>query len=749
MEINQNKNNIIEIKHVENDNEIEITNSKDEFLNNNELNNKVDLNNNNINYKLLKEDLKFVKNDNNLPSRLNKEKNKKIKINNLNKIGSNPFLTGNSLPNYCQHKQKFNILPTSIYCTKIKNENLNVEKQGLGKSIFSKISESLLQNDKNNEKFPNKNIINLEQINEDNYNQLTEELYLHSKTNKNNENKKIISEFLERKKKEEIIKKIGMENDSNIISEMFKDLKRSTTLTDRNRSYKPSRTFGQFLEDQKRKEEQHKNLLKKNEFIQNEKININIRDKPLLNEETIKIINKSVRDKTDIHLKLYKEYNEKKKREEEKIKGKLNIYKNKEKKMTQKKIDENSNRLFNEYRIKKNRNEEINKNVNKIKKMNFNTSISKNSNDIFFKKIIIKLKHSFFIILGKNFDDNMDINYFDFLKILYDIGFFSKNYFELINSKNNTNISNYNNIKNNFLSNMDNHLKNKEKETSISELIKLKNDNIKPTIFENQLEFRISNDAWKIITKNQEFKNNVSGNSKNLIFFIMSVVGGYEEGIAINKSIKKEIEQFKIDLNSDKLILATQIYKYFHIFRKNAINRLLFRDKKRKIIEIINENDNSDKNKNKKKSNFTNIKNEINKKRYISVPYLTQDADNSKKYLNSSIKQINEENYIKNNEINKSFNSNNNLRKMLLNNLTDNDVKSKHDGFKDMPNKIKIEKIINEKGLRINNLGNKFNNIYEFNVQRLVNSYESLNNYKDKANKNENSIKTKVLNGQK
>ena len=128
---------------------------------------------------------------------------------------------------------------------------------------------------------------------------------------------------------------------------------------------------------------------------------------------------------------------------------------------------------------------------------------------------------------------------------------------------------------------------------------------------------------------------------------------------------------------------------------------------------------------------------------------MTQNADNSKKYLNSSIKQINEENYIKNNEINKSFNSNNNLRKMLLNNLTDNDVKSKHNGFKDKTNKIKIEKIIKETGLRINNLGNKFNNIYEFNVQRLVNSYESLNNYKDNANKNENSIKTKILNGQK
>ena len=76
MEINQNNNNMIEIKLIENDEENEITNSKDDFLNNDELNNKVDLNYNN--YKLLKENL-IVKN-NNLPAKINKEMKIKIKI---------------------------------------------------------------------------------------------------------------------------------------------------------------------------------------------------------------------------------------------------------------------------------------------------------------------------------------------------------------------------------------------------------------------------------------------------------------------------------------------------------------------------------------------------------------------------------------------------------------------------------------------------------------------------------------------
>ena len=739
MEINQNNNNMIEIKLIENDEENEITNSKDDFLNNDELNNKVDLNYNN--YKLLKENL-IVKN-NNLPAKINKEMKIKIKNYNLNKISSNPFLTGNSLPNHTQHNKKLKILPKTVYCINLKNENSNNKKEMKGKSIFSKISESILQNDKKNEKYPNKKIVNLEQINEDNYNKLTEELYLHSRANKNNyENKKIISEFLERKKKEEITKKIGIENDSNIMSEALKDLKRSNTLTDRNRSFKSSRTFGKFLQDQKNKEEKHKILLKRNELLQNEKINLNIRDRPLLNEESIKIMNNSVRNKMDIHIRLYKEFNDKKKREEEKIKDLLYVNKIKEKKMTQKKIDENSNRLFNEYKIKKNRNEELKyKKINEINNLTFNSPVSKNSNEIIFKKIIKKLKNALFIIFGKKLEDNFQINYFDFLKLLYSICFISKNYFELIQLKNN------------------------DKQ------------------IEKEIEFRISNDAWKIITKNKEFKNDIPCESKNLFFFILSVVGNIE-----NKYIKKELEKCGIELNSNDFNLSSQIYKYFQLFRNNAINSLLFRDKKIKKEEIINENEKLDKN---KKVNFNNnliylniekdnkiflknkenkygdieqFKNEENKKRYTYIPSSTQNNEkknvlkyneNSIKYLNSSLKYISNDNNlnknIKNNLINKSFNSNNNLRKMFLNNPLekDNDIQKKINELKEARNQRKIEKIIKEKGLRINSLEDQYNNIYNYN-QRFVHINEPLNNFKNTFKKYEKlSVKQKIFNNQK
>ena len=739
MEINQNNNNMIEIKLIENDEENEITNSKDDFLNNDELNNKVDLNYNN--YKLLKENL-IVKN-NNLPAKINKEMKIKIKNYNLNKISSNPFLTRNSLPNHTQHNKKLKILPKTVYYINLKNENSNNKKEMKGKSIFSKISESILQNDKKNEKYPNKKIVNLEQINEDNYNKLTEELYLHSRANKNNyENKKIISEFLERKKKEEITKKIGIENDSNIMSEALKDLKRSNTLTDRNRSFKSSRTFGKFLQDQKNKEEKHKILLKRNELLQNEKINLNIRDRPLLNEESIKIMNNSVRNKMDIHIRLYKEFNDKKKREEEKIKDLLYVNKIKEKKMTQKKIDENSNRLFNEYKIKKNRNEELKyKKINEINNLTFNSPVSKNSNEIIFKKIIKKLKNALFIIFGKKLEDNFQINYFDFLKLLYSICFISKNYFELIQLKNN------------------------DKQ------------------IEKEIEFRISNDAWKIITKNKEFKNDIPCESKNLFFFILSVVGNIE-----NKYIKKELEKCGIELNSNDFNLSSQIYKYFQLFRNNAINSLLFRDKKIKKEEIINENEKLDKN---KKVNFNNnliylniekdnkiflknkenkygdieqFKNEENKKRYTYIPSSTQNNEkknvlkyneNSIKYLNSSLKYISNDNNlnknIKNNLINKSFNSNNNLRKMFLNNPLekDNDIQKKINELKEARNQRKIEKIIKEKGLRINSLEDQYNNIYDYN-QRFVHINEPLNNFKNTFKKYEKlSVKQKIFNNQR
>ena len=328
---------------------------------------KVDLNIHNL--KLSKEEIPN-NSYNNLTIITQKNKRKAIQKskNNFKKINDNPFLTEISFPNYDKRK-KLKKLPTSVYCINMKKKKEDI-KDNLGKSIFSKISEAIYEHDKNKEKYPNKKVLNLEKITEDNYNQLTEEAYLYSIVNKkNNENKKIITKFLERKKKEEKSKKIGIENDSALIFETLKDLKRSNNLTDRNRSFKSSRTLLEFLQDQKLKEEKHQMLLKKNEILKNEKINLIIRDRPYLNEESIKIMNSINRNKKDIHSRLYEEYKLKEKREKQKQKEIILLTKSKEKKISQKEIEENSKRLYSS-NIKKNRINEIQKNLNSNKSFN-------------------------------------------------------------------------------------------------------------------------------------------------------------------------------------------------------------------------------------------------------------------------------------------------------------------------------------------------------------------------------------------
>lgn len=735
---------MIEIKDYENEEENEII-SKDEFINNDELNNKVEVNYNN--YKSLKKNLINSKNNKlSLSSKFNKGKKMKIKKNNFK---DNPFLTQNSLPNYTKFNKKVKILPTSVYCFNVQNDKSEIKNEYLGKSIFSKISETILQNEKN-EMILNKKILNLEKINEDNYNQLTEELYLHSKAyNPSNINNKIITEFLKRKKREEILKKIKIENDSNNMSQTLKDLKRSNTLTDRNRSFKSTRTFKEFLQDQKNKEERHLFLLKKNAILQKERINLNIRDRPLLNEESKKLINKSVRDKMDIHQRLYQDFNDKRKREEEKEKEKEYLFKNKEKKMSKKKIEENSNRLFNEYKYKRNRNDEIkNRRLKEMKNLTFN-SVSKNSNDIIFRKLIQKLIDSIKNLYGKKIEDDFELNYNDFLKLLYNISFLSKNYSELINKSNNSTLKH----------------------------------NIKLINFDSEMEYKLSKDAWKLITNKKQFNNNALGQSKRILFFILSTFGLYNGRDYENKNIKKECKKLKIELNSIESNLSSQIYKYFHFYRSNAINSLLFREAKRKKIGILNENESDKLDKNTKrifKNNNSNDKekyyNDIelkNKKKrqknvkfkeqekiiYSFIPSLTQYNETSKKNENSKnclnlsathIKSENKDNNKngKNNLINNSFNSNNYLRKMFLNNPLekDNDIQKKINGLKEARNQRIIDKMIKEKGIRINDIGNKNDNNINYYNERFVLSDEPLNNFKNTFKKYEKiSAKKKIL----
>ena len=127
--------------------------------------------------------------------------------------------------------------------------------------------------------------------------------------------------FQVEKKNEEISKKIGLDSEKDKENELenLQDVKRLTILTDRNRSYTSSRTFNEFLQDQKNKEEKHQNHLKTKVNQSKEQLKTILRDRPVLNEETIKLVKNSNRNtRINIHSRLYQEYNEKKKREKKK-----------------------------------------------------------------------------------------------------------------------------------------------------------------------------------------------------------------------------------------------------------------------------------------------------------------------------------------------------------------------------------------------------------------------------------------------
>jgi hypothetical protein len=582
----------METNNAENDNQIEIfhndednenNNSHEENLNKDILNQDTNdqkneptkepnksVNNNEERRKIRKFPSKEVK----IPKKIIHNQKKTKKKNNVN-----PFLSeGGALEN-----SKFKKISNSdfsknsgkvSYLYNYKNDTSEVKDSSINKTVFSKISENMYKISKE-DKFPIKKARNLEQENEETYNKLTEEAFLCSCANKaNKENKKIIYEFLDRKKKQQTSKKIGidLENKSKANNEneleSLKDIKRLTILTDRNRSYKSSRTFHEFLLDQKKKQEIHENHLKTNENLKKEEMDSKIQDRPHLNEETVKLANNINRNtKANIHSRLYKEFNDKMKKEEEKVKEK-HSKKSEEKKLSKIKINENIERLFSEYQAKNKRISESEvKKQEELKNLSSNHTTSKNSNDIIFKRFKNILVNSFKDILQKDLEENFEITYSDFLKILHKINFTTKNYFELIENKNKS--------------------KDMTEDSKITETTQNNRNILRKYNFEAEKEYKLSIDAWKIIIKSKEFKEEAPGESKRILLFFLSTLGIFN-GNADENFFKKEFLNIIKDISgsiSNYSNLSKQIYKYFSIYRNNAINGLLFRDKDQKRRE--------------------------------------------------------------------------------------------------------------------------------------------------------------------
>lgn len=699
----------------------------------------------------------------------------KLKMNKKTKSNVNPFIMEDN--NEHRHSKQFSkhgvnkYSIRSSYLAHYKNEISDLKEQNPNKSAFSKISEIMYQKSKE-EKFPKKKEKDLQKDGEERYDKFTEEAYLLAQANKSNrENKKIINEFLERMKKEELADKVGIESDKEKENELesFQDNKRSSVVTDRNISFKTKRAFNEFLEDQKEKEEKHQEHLKTNEKEYKDKLDSNILDKPVLTEETIKIANKGKRNgNIGIHQRLYDEYNEIKLKKEKTEKEKLNMNKREEKKIAKINIKKNVERLFVEYEEKKKRmNENIMKKEKEMRNKSSNRSSSKASNQIVFKRFKKILENAIKTILDKNLDEKFEVNFSNFTKLLYKINFTTKNYFEVLEQK------------------PDN-----EKEEKILQSIKSNSSKVifKKKKLELDREYKLIIDAWKIITKNKEFKSDISGTSERTIIFFLSALGIYDGNIN-NSFIQKEFSFLISEVKDNKYSnLSKQIYKYFAIFKNNAINGLLFRerDNKRKI-EIEKESDrlltfcpnlekssqkyilasNSvnhmrlsvEKNYNQfKKNKELKLKEKeklLKEEEKAKCPFCPSGAKNgekknieeiSKRLFNTGLKHLKLSNPTNNNKVlfrEQMYNSytenphkvNNNYKKMFNNNPleSDFDIKKKVLEMKESRNKKAIEKLILKKGFKPKD--NKYrNSLYEEagnKSERFALEDEPLNTFKN------------------
>ena len=754
-----------------------------------------------------KQELKYnnniLKNEKDIPLKenLNQRKiyDKKIKQKYFQKKkNTNPFLTETDCLEYNKHKRssKYEANKNTGKMSYLnnfksnKNDILEIKDSNVNQTVFSKISENMYKNSKG-ELYPSKKPRDLGLEGEENYNKLTEEAFLCSCANMaNKENKKIIYEFLGRKKNEEISKKIGIDSEKEKENELetFQDVKRITILTDRNRSYISSRTFQKFLQDQKNKEEKHQNHLKTNENLQKEEINSTLKDRPVLNEESIKLAKNNNRNtNVNIHSRLFNEYNDIKKKKEEKEKEKDKIFnKINAKKLSKVKIKENVERLFHEYEKKNKRYDEIEtKKRDELRNLSSNHSTSKNSNEIIFKRFKKNLEKSLENILGKKINEDFEINYSDFMKLLFHINFITKNYYEIIENKK---------------SNQDNE-KNEEKIKLINSPNKNNGIIYKKTNYEYDKEYKLIIDAWKIIIKNKEIKNDVLGSSKRVLLFFLSVLGLYNGNIE-EHFIKKEfsfiIESIKNTNGSsiNNSNLSRQIYKYFNLYRSNAINGLLFREKENKRRQDLeseieknlpftpnleksskdffaNNNSATEKRlsvekhyeqyrknkelklkekekileqKEKEKCPFVPCGSKLNEKK--NVIEITERLHNAGlKHLKTSSSTPNnfllEDKNRKSYFVEKSFNSNNNsIQKMFTNNPLEKDsrVKKKIRDLKESRNKKSLEKLILKKGFKPKE--DFKNNMYEINEQnykndRFAHDDEPLNNFKNTFQKYE------------
>ena len=465
------------------------------------------------------------------------------------------------------------------------SNNSNVKKfldesKNNGKSVFLKISEDIYSKLKSK---PNKEVRDIYKTEEDAYNKMTSDPYIRTCKNKENvKNKKIVQQCLDRKAKEDIFKKIGIECDRNREKKKLQDPKRACSVTDRNINFKSTRTLAQFLRDQKGERKKEKKINKNNKKIPMPfKGNILPQDSTFIfSENKEEELNSQFSDFSGNFLDDCKSMitnSDKYKINVEEEKATLNNKNsnkiNKTFQMSKELINSNNFSILtvnsgNKY---KNNNNKINKNEkvnNKIQKKSLNikenstTSISKNSTETNTKKFLDLYKETIETIYGQKIENDFEINFSFFLLILYKIGFTNKNYSSLIEmsyetdtkkmgtmhpsvisdiSLSNSSSANISINKNNPINkrNIINNSNLKNKNSISGKSLEDEAENYTINSFKNDKEFILSKDAWKILTEKKNFDEDICITNKKLFLFFICVLG-IGEYLREKKNLKKD-----------------------------------------------------------------------------------------------------------------------------------------------------------------------------------------------------------------
>ena len=604
------------------------------------------------------------------------------------------------------------------------------ESKNNGKSVFLKISEDIYSKLKSK---PNKEVRDIYKTEEDAYNKMTSDPYIRTCKNKENvKNKKIVQQCLDRKAKEDIFKKIGIECDRNREKKKLQDPKRACSVTDRNINFKSTRTLAQFLRDQKGERKKEKKINKNNKKIPMPfKENILPQDSTFVFSEDKEELKSQFSDFSKNYLDECKSMIANSDKyiinvEEEKgtLNNKNNNKINKTFQMNKESINSNNFSLLsvnsgNKYKNGKNKINKNEKTNNKSQKKSLNikenstASISKNSAETNIIKFLNLYKETIEIIYGQKIENDFEINFSFFLLILYKIGFTNKNYSSLIemsyetdtkkmetmhpsvisdislsnSSSANISINRNNPIKKRNVINNLNNSELKNKNSIAGKSLEDEAENYTINSFKNDKEFILSKDAWKILTEKKNFDEDICITNKKFFLFFICVLG-IGEYLREKKNFKKDYNFF---FNDKKIMnqynnLKKYINKYFGIFSINA-NENSINSEKKYLIAKNNTNSYNNSIATSFVVNNSDINNKYNiyEKNYFNGNRNLDNLEdtNSEKLFYEGIKEEEKFFYSVNNQSEKSYKTlnftemgdltnNNNNNNLLNSSLTDN-----------------------------------------------------------------------------